>query len=206
MFDQGVPAGLKAFAEREFLGESLLWAARPDRRIQALLSCAIWLFAIPWTAFSLFWISVPVAALYESYFGVNIGAPRGAASGMMWAFAIFGVPFVLIGFGMLLAPLGVLWKGRRTLYVLTNRRLAVLEGSRTVTLTSILPGDMQGFSRKEGPDGRGTLIIEQGFELDSDGDRRPRRTEIGVIDGVRKVEEMVRRLKDSASARGPHPA
>jgi hypothetical protein len=206
MFDSALPAGLKAFAEREFMGERLIWAARPDRRIHALLSFGIWLFAIPWTAFSLFWISVPVAALYEGYMGVNIGAPKGAPSLMMWAFAIFGVPFVLIGFGMLLAPLGVLWKGRRTLHVLTNKRFATLEGDRTVTLTTILPGEIKGFSRKEGPDGRGTLIIHRGFERDSDGDSVERKTEVGVVDGVRKLEDLVRKLKDSAAGGSAQPA
>jgi hypothetical protein len=41
MFDSALPAGLKAFAEREFMGEKLIWAARPDKRIAALISCAI---------------------------------------------------------------------------------------------------------------------------------------------------------------------
>jgi hypothetical protein len=149
---------------------------------------------------------VPVGALYETYTGADIGAPRGAPTSMMWAFAIFGVPFVLIGFGMLLAPVGVLWKGWRTLHVLTNKRLATLEGGRTVTLTSILPGEITGFSRKEGPDGRGTLVIHRGFERDSEGDRVPLKTEIGVVDGVRKLEDLVRKLKDSAAGGNAQPA
>jgi hypothetical protein len=187
-----LPASVKAFAAREFAGEKLLWAARPDVRIFVLLSFAIWIIAIPWTAFSIFWISVPAAAFYEAYAGVNIGAPKGAPSLMMWAFALWGVPFVLIGFGMLLAPFFKLRKGRRTLYVLTHKRLAVIEGGSRVNIISILPGEISGLSRKEGPDGRGTLTVALGFEKDSDGDRVPKQALFGVIEDVRKVEDMVR--------------
>jgi hypothetical protein len=195
MFDSTLPAGLKAFVEREFLGEKLIWAARPDRRKQALMSFGIWFFALPWTAFSLFWISVPIAALYEFYAGVNIGAPKGTPIGLMWAFAIFGVPFLLVGFGLMAMPLTSLRKGWRTLYVLTNKRVAVLEGGRSVNITSIGPDDISGLSRTERPDGRGTLVIDQGFERDSDGDRVRKQTELGVIENVRQVEEMVAELR-----------
>jgi hypothetical protein len=199
MLDRALPPQLKAFAEREFLGERLLWAERPDQRIHFLLSFGIWLFAIPWTAFALFWISIPGAALYEGYAGVNIGAPKGAPTFAMWAFALFGVPFVAIGFGMLLSPFARLRKSRRTLYVVTNKRIAVLEGKSTFTVTSIMPGDISGLSRKEGPDGRGTLVLSLGYEKDSDGDRVPRTAEMGVIADVRKVEGIVRQIAGKAA-------
>ncbi len=198
MFDAAIPPELKAFAEREFIGEKLVWAARPDVKIAVFISFGIWLFAVPWTAFSLFWISIPAAALYEGYTGADIGAPKGAPSLAMWAFALWGVPFVLVGFAMLLAPLWTLKRGTKTLYVLTGKRLAVLEGSRKITITSILPGEISGLSRKEGPDGRGTLIVLQGFEKDSDGDRISKKTELGVITDVRRVEELVRGLQATA--------
>jgi hypothetical protein len=195
MFRQDLSPDLKAFAEREFLGERLIWADRPDKRIAALIAGAIWLFAVPWTAFSLAWTSVPVAALYEHYSGETIGAPKGAPIAMMWVMALWGTPFVAIGLGMLAVPFRVLWKGRRTLYVLTDRRLAMLEGGKSVAVTSITPQEIQGVSRKEGPDGRGTLIVDQGFTRDSEGDRVPKRSEFGVIADVRRVEGMVLELK-----------
>ncbi len=200
MFDQNIPAPLKAFAEREFAGEKLVWAARPDVRIAFLSSFSIWLFAIPWTAFSLFWISVPVAALLETYVGINVGAPKGAPSLMMGVFALFGIPFVLVGFGMLLAPFWVLRKGMRTLYVLTNRRFAILSGARTIEVVSVRPREIVSLSRNEGPDGRGTVILHQGFERDSDGDRQEKKIELGIINEVRRVEQMVLDLKNRAAA------
>jgi len=198
MFDAGLPAQLKAFAEREFSRERLVWAARPDVRTAFLFSFALYLFAVPWTAFSLFWVSVPLGALYEHYAEVNIGAPKGAPIITMWVFALFGTPFVAIGLGMLCAPLFVLLKGRATLFVLTDRRLATLQGRSTVTIVSIEPRQIGQLSRKEGPDGRGTLVVSHGYERDSDGDRVERKTEFGIIDDVREVEGLVRALKAGA--------
>ena len=199
MFDQGLPPGLKAFAEREFAGEKLVWAARPDRRIAALLSFGLWLFAIPWTAFALFWEGAIVGPLLADWLGYEVGGakPSGTmAHGMMWGMGFFGVPFILVGFGMLLAPFFALLKGRRTLYVLTDRRIVILEGAHTVKVVSIGPSEIKGISRKEGPDGRGTLILDQGFAKDSDGDEVARKTELGVIDDVRRVEGLVRALTE----------
>jgi hypothetical protein len=205
MFDQNIPAPLKAFAEREFAGEKLVWAARPDVKIAFLMSFAIWLFAIPWTAFALFWESMVAGPLVLELLGYEVQGKE-PGSQMRWgmfAMALFGIPFVLIGFGMLLAPVFVLTKGRSTLFVLTGRRLAILQGRSTVKVTSFLPNEIKGFSRKEGPDGRGTVILSRGYERDSDGDSVARSTELGVIDDVRKVEQTLRDWKERAS---PRPA
>jgi hypothetical protein len=194
MLDAALPRGLKTFAEREFAGETLVWAARPDVKIAFLLSFGIWLFAVPWTGFSLFWISLPTAALFEAYSGTQIGAPKGAPTLAMWAFALWGVPFVLIGFGMLLAPFFTLRKGSRTLFVLTDKRLTTLQAGSSVKVISIYPQEISGLSRKEGPDGRGTLVVSLGYERDSEGGRVPKSAEFGVIPDVRKAEELVRAL------------
>jgi hypothetical protein len=200
MFDPTLPTALKAFAEREVLGERLLWAGRPDRRIHALTSFGIWIFAIPWTLFSGVFAAVPIAMLYESYSGVSIGAPKGTPPFIMWFFLVFSIPFIAIGIGMLLAPFVALRKGWRTLYILTGKRLVILEAGRSINVTSIYPRDIEHLSRKENPDGRGTLVIHQGYEKDSDGDHVEKKTELGVVDDVRRLEEMVRNLKDSAQS------
>ena len=129
---------------------------------------------------------------------VSGNKPGNAGRYGMLAMSLFGIPFVLIGFGMLLGPFWVLRKGARTLYVLTNRRLTILEGGRTVSVVSIRPEEIVSTSRKEGPDGRGTLILQQGSYRDSDGDRQERKTELGVINDVRRVEQMVLDMKARA--------
>jgi hypothetical protein len=203
MFDDAIPPDLKAFAEREFMGEKLVWAARPDVKIAFLMSFGIWVFAIPWTAFALFWESMVAGPVILDMFGYEVGGmkPTGnVGQGMLWVMSLFGLPFILIGFSMLLAPFWVLKKGARTLYVLTNKRMAVLNGAKTVSIVSVWPRDIVSLSRKEGPDGRGTLIVHQGFMLDSDGDRQEKTTEFGVINDVRRIEQLVLEMKNKAIA------
>jgi hypothetical protein len=203
MLDDQVPKFLKDFATREFRGEKLVWAERPDVRIAVLMSFGIWLFAIPWTAFALFWegmVAGPLIADLLGYEVANIKPSGNVGQGMIWVMALFGLPFVLIGFGMLLAPLWVFRKGRQTLYVLTNKRIAILQGSRTITIVSVRPEEIVSVSRKEGPDGRGTLILHQGATRDSDGDRQERKTDIGVVNDVRRLEQMVLALKERPAA------
>jgi hypothetical protein len=193
MTDQTLPPHLKAFAEREFLGEQMIWAEKQDQKIAAFLSFGIWLFAIPWTAFALFWESMVVGPLVLELLGYEIGnkqAGTGIRAGM-WAMGLFGIPFIVVGFGMLAAPFFALRKAGQTLYVLTNKRLAILEGGKTISVTSVSPGEILSTSRKEGPDGRGTLILHQGFTKDSDGDRVEKKTDLGVIADVRRIEQTV---------------
>jgi hypothetical protein len=202
MFDQTLPPALKAFAEREFLGERLIWAERPDKKIAALASFGIWAFAIPWTAFALFWESAVAGPLIMHMIGYEVLGKPPAGFGIvgMWVMALFGLPFILIGFAMLLAPFFIIRKGSKTLYVITNKRIAILESGRSVSVTSIPPSEIGPLSRKEGPDGRGTLTISQGYGLDSDGDRFERKQELGVINDVRRVEQLVRDLKERTAA------
>jgi hypothetical protein len=203
MLDDQVPRFLKEFAAREFMGEKLVWAERPDVRIAVLMSFGIWLFAIPWTAFALFWEGMVAGPLIADLLGYEVGniKPSGnVGQGMIWVMALFGLPFVLVGFSMLLAPFWVLRKGRQTLYVLTNKRIAILQGSRTISIVSVRPEEIVSVSRKEGPDGRGTLILHQGIMRDSDGDRQERKTDIGVVNDVRRLEQMVLALKERPAA------
>jgi hypothetical protein len=203
MFEEVIPHSLKVFAEREFMGEKLIWSEKPDIRIAFLMSFGIWVFAVPWTAFALFWESMVAGPLVLDWLGYEVGGMKPAGNvgqGMMAVMALFGLPFILIGFGMLLAPVWVLRKGARTLYVLTNKRVAILNGARTVSIVSIWPKEIISLSRKEGPDGRGTLTLHQGVVRDSDGDRQENKTELGVIHDVRRVEQMVLELKERAAA------
>ncbi|MGL4637982.1 MAG: hypothetical protein ACRCWF_18530 [Beijerinckiaceae bacterium] len=200
MLSQDISPELKAFAEREFVGEQMIWAEKPDQKIKAMLSFGIWLFAIPWTAFALFWESMVAGPLIMHWLGYEVAGktPEGPMTYGMIAMGLFGIPFILVGFGMLLTPFWAMRKAGRTFYVLTNKRLSQLESGKYISITSIQPEEIVSTSRKEGPDGRGTLTVHMGFTRDSDGDRTARFTEIGVIHNVSKVEKLVLALKDRA--------
>ena len=79
-------------------GEQITWIGQPLPRRFAKRSLPIVLFGIPWTAFAVFWIAG--AAGFKP---PNFQQP-------MDLFPLFGIPFLLIGFGMLSARL---WMGRK---------------------------------------------------------------------------------------------
>jgi hypothetical protein len=196
MIDVTLPPTLKAFADREFVGEALLWAERPNGSTNFFKAFGIWIFAIPWTTFALFWESMVAGPLILPWFDYEIkGAPPGdSALIMLWVMALFGLPFIFIGLGMLLSPFYVLRKNYQTFYVLTSRRLAILTGTKNITITSIKPGEIRKITRKERPDGRGSLAVSLGHMRDNDGDRVEKIETLGTINDVRRVEHLINGL------------
>lgn len=129
-------------------GERLLWHGRPDPKRQLFGALLIMLFGIPWTAFSVFWV--------------------GAASGLFWGerqigwfslFGLFGVPFVLVGLGMLTAPYWTYRTAQRTVYALTNRRALIISGDRTRKIQSFAGTDIDLIERTERADGKGDVMF-----------------------------------------------
>jgi hypothetical protein len=95
-------------------GERVLWSGTPEPlRFSLRKSFPGALIGIPFFAFSLFWISMASRA------------PGGAASPFPFPFWLFGIPFVLVGLGMVLSPVWHYARALRTSYVLTNRRAIV---------------------------------------------------------------------------------
>src|SRR6478609_3430837 len=87
--------------------EVLAWSSSPRPGRMALRALPLVLFGIPWTAFALFWIA-GASGFKMPDFSHGFGF-----------FPLFGVPFVLIGFGMLTSPYWMRRKARRTAYVVT---------------------------------------------------------------------------------------
>lgn len=95
--------------------EEVVWSGEPKPRAFTPEARGMFLFAIPWTAFSIFWIG-----------GASLGM-REDMNLFTCAFPAFGLPFVLIGFGMLSAPYFQRRTLERTAYVVTNRRVLVID-------------------------------------------------------------------------------
>lgn len=184
-----LPEPLRRAATAEFAGEPVLWAspANPARAFWPAMG--IWLFAIPWTAFSLFWESLAIGA-YFARPGENLG---GAPSGLTAFFALFGVPFVLIGFGMLAGPFWIAWRTRRTVYALSAKRLAIITlGWRRTETISIATRDIAEVKRKELGDGSGDLTVVTGWTRDDEGDRALVSHKLLGLGDVRRVDQMIR--------------
>lgn len=187
---------LLAQMKRELrIGERLLWAGQPDPAPLFRKSFAIYLFAIPWTAFSLFWEIMALSGWLSGR------PPTGIVElGAGIIMPIFGLPFVMIGLGMLSVPLWVMRGARQTLYGITESRAVALTAGRRLKVRSVDGKSMGPVTRTEGKNGRGTLSIETGSHRDSDGDRVTDKFDFNEIEDVARVEELIRRLKESPAA------
>ena len=187
-----LPAWLEAAVQRETAGESVRWIGRPGAWRAFAWTSLIWIFGIPWLAFSLFWEATVVGSLLMSK-----GAPFAGSMGqtMGWVMALFGLPFVLIGLAMLMAPFAAFRTARRTVYALTNKRFITITEGRTRRVKSVLPDLIRSIERKERPDGSGNLRLILGFENDGDGGAVTKTEDLVGIADVRKVETLLMDLK-----------
>ena len=159
--------------------EKVLWSGHPDAKRAAIAMLPIYLFAIPWTAFSL-------------SFMVRWHSRSGFDSGLDIGSLIFQSPFILIGVGILCSPLWVYAKSQRTVYAITDKRVLIIEGGRSKTVQSYDETSVGDIQRVERVDGSGDLTFAQKYSKDSDGDVRKTDIKFVGIPEVRRVEEIIR--------------
>src|SRR5215216_6392607 len=156
-------------------GEQLLWHGRPGGRRFILGSIPIVLFGIPWTAFSLFWMAAASGFLFTK-----------SGNGIFSLFALFGVPFVLVGFGMLGSPYWAYRKMKRTVYALTNRRALIITGGRSKTIRSYSSKDIGVIERTERANGKGDIYFAT-----VEGNKSTQRIGFLGISDARRVERLL---------------
>jgi hypothetical protein len=183
------PDPLQLALQRELRpSERVLWQSRRLPRV-AWSGLTIWLFAVPWTAFALFWTAMAWTGTREFDETGVIGL----------AFPLFGTPFIAVGIGMLALPFLPLFGAKRTLFAVTDQRLVrIYLGARLWTKS--VEGERVGeIDRSERRDGSGTLKIAIGSHRDSEGDRRIDYFQIGEVEDVMAAETRVRELIDRVS-------
>lgn len=189
--------GLSLALSRELqTGERVLWQGRPLKRVD-LLSFSLYLFAIPWTAFALFWTAMAFA-------GVN-GSDDSDLSWFAYAFPLFGLPFIGVGIGMLVSPFLPLFTANKTLFAVTDRRLIKLTLGRTLSSDTVPASRIGLIRRKERPDGSGILSIATRVGTDSDGNRTTESFLIGHVENVMQVERRIEDMTRHAASRRVSP-
>ena len=128
-------------------GETVTWAGQPKPRAFNLQTLPMMLFAIPWTAFAVFRVTM-------AYRGTS-HSPTGPGR----LFPLFGVPFILIGLGMFSAPFWMRRRTRRTIYLITNWRAIIFQRGFSVTTQSFTPEQMQSLTKRVRSDGSGDIIF-----------------------------------------------
>jgi len=165
-------------------GEAMRWSGAPSPSRLSRRSLPLVLFGIPWTAFALFWIAGASGFKVPDFHH---------GSGL---FPLFGLPFVLIGCGLLSSPYWIRRQAKQTGYFITNQRALILERRLfgRINIRSYLPSQLDSLERNQLPDGSGDLIFDR--EVRSSGNNGMRTTEIGFfgIPDVRNVEAMLTSL------------
>lgn len=168
-------------------GERVLWSGRPLPRVN-LAAFAIWAFAIPWTAFAVFWTAM-------AYAGVS--SMETEDSGILaYAFPLFGLPFILVGLGMMAGPFVPLFLARKTKFAITNQRLIRLRLGQRLVTQSVEGSRIGSIERSERRDGSGSLKIVAEKFLDSDGDSRTEHFVIGEVADVMEAENQLRYMRE----------
>jgi|LNFM01.1.fsa_nt_gb hypothetical protein len=181
-----LPLWMRDAVNREFPGERILWAGRPSATRTFLVSLLIWLFAIPWTAFSLGWV-------WMAFGGWRSGKlPK---DGMETIFGVvvplFGLPFVLVGLGLMALPFLAWLSARRTAHVVSDNRLVTLRIGRKLKVKSYVLAAVARTERTEWRDGSGTLKVVAGYFRDSEDCTKEQIEMLYGIPEVRKVERLL---------------
>lgn len=158
--------------------EEIEWVGMPTPRFFTGTATGMFLFGLPWTAFTL--------------------PPAIGAAIMGGPARVIGVPFLssfaLIGVALLLAPVWAYVRSFRTAYVITDRRAITFDGGWSLTIRSYSPDKLTDVFRRENSDGSGDVIITHRPWRDSDGDRQKEELGFLRIPDVREVERKLKRL------------
>src|ERR1043165_3181903 len=124
-------------------GEKIQWVGYPiPIKFAIKEGTPSFLFGIPWIAFCAFWESGVIKA--------------GSLFMELW-----GIPFIIVGLYLLTSPLWEYLRARRTIYVVTNQRLLILNGLLRPSRRSFTPPDIGSVEVDAGHDGIGSIIFSR---------------------------------------------
>lgn len=146
---QSAPLKIAASVAQELGGESILWAASPDRLSYANRYWKTALFGIPFAAFAIFW------TIQASHASANSGP------GFALFFPLWGCMFVVAGLAMLLSPFWAAWVAGGVYYVVTERRAVIFERRLKLTIQSFPPSSVAAFERISSGGAGGNIVFQR---------------------------------------------
>ncbi|HTO92542.1 MAG TPA: hypothetical protein VMJ70_15530 [Candidatus Sulfotelmatobacter sp.] len=164
-------------------GERLLWSGFPSPGAAARRALPAAAFGIPFTAFAVFWIATAYSFTSK---GPHVPGP--------WAlFPLFGIPFLLVGLGVLTAPIWVYLGAEKTVYAVTEKRAMIIVNVAGRGVQSFTHEDMSNITRTENANGSGSIYFASRMMSTSQSGMM-RMTRIGFegIPDVRQVEQLIR--------------
>ena len=181
-------AQLRAQSELQS-GESLYWTGTADPGRAALSALPAAVFGIPFAGFALFWIT----QAYRATSHISHNSNNSFAGGFS-VFPLFGVPFLLIGLGIVLAPLWAYLKGSSTVYAVTNQRVMIITGNGSRTVKSLTPADIVGVDYRERPDGSGDIAIQTNAIMRTNNSMSQLKVALVGVPNVKEVARQVLNL------------
>lgn len=170
-------------------GERLLYAGQPNWRAEWGKYLIMALFGIGWMS-----ICGPMALfIWAEALGFPVTAPgKGMPQGLAIFFALFTIPFLLIGVACLAAPFQGIRNNGRTVHAITDQRILTLTMAKAAKIDSCKLAAVNFIKRRDGSNGHGSLSIGYGVEKDSDGDARPLTQDWPGIPDVKRAEALIR--------------
>jgi hypothetical protein len=159
-------------------GELIMWSGQPDPNRYMRSGFGMWVFFIPWTLFSMFWIAAASGFKLPSF------------DSPVHLFPLFGLPFLLIGLAGLSTPLWLHRKADSIVYAVTDTRVIMIEGRNSFTVKSYFANDITQLERTEYGNGIGDLNLSKSHRRDNEGSS----INIFAISDVRRVEQLIRKI------------
>jgi PH (Pleckstrin Homology) domain-containing protein len=176
-------------------GESLYWTGTADPRRAALTAFPAGLFGIPFAGFALFWIT----SAYHATSAMSTSSSNSFTRGFA-IFPLFGLPFLLIGLGVILTPLWVYLKGLSTVYAVTSQRVMIITGGSSRSVKSCTPADIVSVDHRERPDGSGDVLIRTTAQTRTN--NSVSQVTLGLF-GVSNVKEVARQVMNLHTQQRP---
>jgi hypothetical protein len=134
--------------------ERLLWSGRPVAGTGWREALPMVGFGLLFAAFAAFWVTMAFG-ITRSGNGISESDPIG------FYFPFFGVPFFLVGAGIVLKALWSVKSAAASVYALSNQRIAVISGGRSKRVRSYNLLDLGDIERIERSGGAGDLLFRK---------------------------------------------
>lgn len=173
-------------------GERLIWAGQPRIPFLVWSALPVSLFGLLFGGFALFWITGAYSVTRSG--AADLGHGFGIVA---FLFPLFGLPFLLVGLGLVASPYLAKIRLKKTFYGLTDQRALLLlpSGLNGMESRNYALAGLDQVIRTERSDGSGDLVFaEETSTYRRKGRQRTRTTRHGFmgIAEVRKVEELIR--------------
>lgn len=131
--------------------EVLIWTGQPGRGGQAVGIIFVFLFGMVVAGFSAFWILSALGFPSAKHLPHSI---------IVWIFALFGIPFLLVGLGLMALPVFIMRRPRNTVYAITSHRVIVGRfGGRVPSVYSLKPADLGNIKESCNSNGSGSIYF-----------------------------------------------